>query len=87
MTTITAIDYALLAGASYYDTRAVINRFPIPSGWNRVSRFPTASSGFEAAAFGNGADIATSTDIVISFAGTAGEGDWRHGNIPLALFP
>ncbi len=87
MATITAIDYALLAGASYYDTRADINRFPIPFGWNRVSRFPTASSGFEAAAFGNGVDIAASTEIVISFAGTGpfGNGDWLNGNFPLAL--
>jgi len=54
-------------------------------GWYRVSRFPTASSGFEAAAFGNGVSIAESTNIVISFAGTAAVNDWIHGNIPLAL--
>lgn len=65
----TAIDYALLAGASYYDTRADINRFPLPRNWSVFSRLPQdGTSGFEAAAYKNG------TDIVISFAGTYGTG-------------
>ena len=33
----TAIEYALLAGDSYYDTRAGINRFPLPQNWSVVS--------------------------------------------------
>ena len=67
----TTIDYALMAGAAYRDTRADINRFPIPSGWNLISRNPQDdATGFEAATFGNGATIATSTNIVISYAGT-----------------
>ena len=67
----TKIDYALMAGASYIDTRLPINRFPIPTGWNLVSRNPQDStSGFEAATFGNGTTIAASTEIVISYAGT-----------------
>ncbi|WP_324779516.1 calcium-binding protein [Thiobacillus sedimenti] len=67
----TIIDYALMAGASYIDTRLPINRFPIPTGWNLVSRNPQDNtSGFEAATFGNGTTIATSTEIVISYAGT-----------------
>lgn len=27
----TEIEYALFAGASYYDTRAGLNRFPLPT--------------------------------------------------------
>ena len=60
----TAIDYALLAGASYFDTRKEINRFPIPQGWADLLRHDGQPSGFEAAAFRNG------NDIVISYAGT-----------------
>ena len=67
----TTIEYALMAGASYRDTRPDINKFPIPAGWNMVSRNPQDNeTGFEAATFGNGATLATSTEIVISFAGT-----------------
>jgi len=29
----TAIEYTLMAGASYVDTRALVNRFPVPEGW------------------------------------------------------
>jgi hypothetical protein len=36
----TTIDYALLAGASYYDTRPGINRFPLPLNWSAISRVP-----------------------------------------------
>ncbi|MCX7167626.1 MAG: hypothetical protein NTV11_15325 [Rhodocyclales bacterium] len=69
----TQAECAAMAGAAYYDNRGDINRFPIPSGWNRISRFPVASSGgsgFEASILGNGTTIANSTEIVISYAGT-----------------
>ncbi len=62
MTTI--FDYALLAGRAYYDTRADVNRFPIPQGWTDLLRHEANPSGFEAATFTNG------TEIVISYAGT-----------------
>ncbi|MDX1253600.1 MAG: DUF2974 domain-containing protein [Gammaproteobacteria bacterium] len=68
---VTIVEYALMAGASYYDTRAEINRLPIPTGWNLLSRNPQDNAtGFEASAFGNATTIAESTEIVISFAGT-----------------
>src|SRR5690348_5730501 len=64
---VTTIEYALLAGASYRDTRADLNRFPIPSGWGVVSIVPEDNStGFEASAYRN----ITTNEIVISFAGT-----------------
>lgn len=66
----TTIEYALLAGASYISTRPDINKFPVPQGWTQVSYSPPVSSGFEAAAFGNGIDIANSDQIVISYAGS-----------------
>lgn len=67
----TAIEYALMAGASYITTRPDINKFPIPQGWTpffpvpdpKSPTFPT-SAGFEAVSFTNG------NEIVISFAGT-----------------
>ncbi len=71
----TTVEYALMAGASYRDTRGDINKFPIPAGWSMVSRYPQDNTtGFEAAAFGNGLTIADSTEIVISYAGTDGYG-------------
>ncbi len=66
----TTTDYALIAGAAYFDTRTPINRFPTPIGWNLVSKMPAQTSGFEASVFGNGSDIDHSTEIVISYAGT-----------------
>lgn len=74
----TTIEYALLAGASYYDTRRGLNRFPLPKGWNWGSRIPQdKTTGFEAAAFCNGADLVHSTEIIISYAGTGpGWSDW-----------
>lgn len=62
----TAVEYALLAGASYISTRADPNKFPIPIGWLEVSNshFDDPSTGFEAVTFTNG------SEIVISFAGT-----------------
>lgn len=67
------INCALMAGAAYYDNRSDENKFPVPTGWTRVDRFPVSASngtGFEASVFGNGANLAASTEIVISFAGT-----------------
>ena len=62
---ITLIEYALLAGRAYFDTRADINLFPIPQGWtDLLLHEANTGSGFEAAAFQNG------NDIVISYAGT-----------------
>jgi hypothetical protein len=61
------IEYALLAGASYPDTRADFNRFPIPENWNVISLVPQdQSTGFEASAYRN----SLTNDIVISYAGT-----------------
>ena len=64
----TAIEYALMAGASYISTRPDINKFPVPQGWIKVtnpdSYFRDPVSGFEAISFTNG------TDLIISYAGT-----------------
>ncbi len=59
----TTIEYALMAGASYIDTRDPINRFPTPQNWVNFNH-QSLDSGFEAVSFVNG------TDIVISYAGT-----------------
>ena len=51
---INTLQYALMAGAAYFDTRTEGNRLPDPVGWINISRFPTAlsnGSGFEAIAF------------------------------------
>lgn len=62
------IDYALMAGASYYDTRDENNRLPTPFCWTKIenpdSHVSNQSSGFEAIAFQK------NNEIVISFAGT-----------------
>jgi hypothetical protein len=64
---VTAIEYALLTGASYHDTRADLNRFPIPAGWSVISLVPEDQlTGFEASAYRN----SLTNDIVISYAGT-----------------
>jgi len=60
----TELEYALLAGHSYFDTRAEINRFPSPQGWTDLLLHEAKPSGFEAVAFQRG------TEIVISYAGT-----------------
>ena len=81
----TATEYALLAGAAYYENRPDQNRLPLPQNWSYVSRIPPQSSGFEASIFTNG------TEIVISLSGTDFsdglesllEYDFWHGNIPL----
>ena len=63
----TTNEYALLAGASYIDTRSEINRFPVPKDWGVASRIPQdASTGFEASAYKN----SLTNEIVISYAGT-----------------
>lgn len=46
------VEYALLAGAAYFDTRSAINRFPLPMDWSVFSRFPEDKvTGFEASAY------------------------------------
>ena len=72
MTTITKIDYALMAGASYVSTRPDVNKFPIPDGWVSTNyKNPPNGSGFEVISFVlAGTTLATSSEIVISFAGT-----------------
>lgn len=74
---ISDVDYALMAGRAYESTRKAINWFPIPDGWQEFFHVPEptipgfpATSGFEAVSFFNGPDVAHSTEIVISFAGT-----------------
>lgn len=63
----TTSEYALLAGASYYDTRDAANRFPIPEDWRLVERVPEdTQTGFEASAYRNTA----TNEIAISYAGT-----------------
>ncbi|CUS32166.1 hypothetical protein COMA1_10471 [Candidatus Nitrospira nitrosa] len=63
----TTIEYALLASDSYHDTRADLNRFPIPNGWSVVSIVPEDNStGFETSAYRN----SLTNEIIISYAGT-----------------
>ena len=75
------IEYALMAGAVYQNTRARVNWIPAPTGWIETEHKINKSSGFEVSQFKNG------TQIVISFAGTGtgsgGDGDWAN-NILLA---
>jgi Lipase (class 3) len=68
----TTLALALMAGASYISTRSPVNQFPMPAGWTELvaRRKKDSQTGFEATTFGNGIDIAHSTEIVISFAGT-----------------
>jgi len=91
--TISTIEYALMAGSSYLDTRNEVNQLPFPEyfGWARLGggldhRGGTSDSagrdGFEGAAYKRG------NEIVISYAGTYGDisdlgPDWRT-NIALA---
>ena len=61
----TAIEFALMSGASYISTRADINRFPVPKNWTEIiDKREDHPSGFEATVFQNG------SETVISFAGT-----------------
>ncbi|HGY1015922.1 TPA: hypothetical protein ACNUUK_004271, partial [Aeromonas salmonicida subsp. smithia] len=57
------IEYALMAGRAYQDTRKASNLFPVPPEWVELEH-KTKDSGFEAIYFKKG------NDIVISFAGT-----------------
>lgn len=69
---IMTIEYALMAGRAYQTSRDPdgVNWFPVPDGWLEPidERKVDTSSGFEAGYFKRG--TGTSTDIVISFAGT-----------------
>ncbi len=62
------LEYALMAGRSYIDTRPDLNQFPVPVGWTEFFHVPNETfpldSGFEAIAFQRG------NEIVISYAGT-----------------
>jgi Ca2+-binding RTX toxin-like protein len=70
----TTIEYALMAGHAYRTTRDEINWIPAPDGWTPFFPVPDpttaatfqATAGFEAISFIKG------TEIVISYAGTAG---------------
>jgi hypothetical protein len=63
----TTLEYALLAGASYFDTRSITNRLPLPSSWEMASRVPEdGATGFEASTYIN----SSTNEIVISYAGT-----------------
>lgn len=68
----TLIEYALMAGSSYVSTRQEINQFPVPDCWIETKHDnPPDGSGFEAISFvRSGTTLGTSTEIVISFAGT-----------------
>ena len=67
---ITNIEFALMSGAAYESTRDIINQFPTPTNWLAVNH-KTQNSGFEAVAFiRDGTTLATSSEIVISYAGT-----------------
>jgi hypothetical protein len=82
----TAIEYALMAGASYISNRDEKNSFPTPPSWKKLinpdSYFLDPRSGFEAVSFTKG------NEVVISYAGTDFSSlstDFYYGNIPLAL--
>ncbi|MDO8775878.1 MAG: hypothetical protein Q7K57_45680, partial [Burkholderiaceae bacterium] len=71
----TTLEYALLAGASYYDTRADINRFPIPDDWSVLSRIPESSTtGFEATAYIN--SLTNSITQGATQTGSGAQGEW-----------
>jgi len=86
---VTAIQYALMAGASYISTRAEPNQFPTPDGWLGIKYDNSPNSGFEVISFvRTGTTLQTSTEIVISFAGTTDISDWVHGNtLSLGMLP
>ncbi len=68
----TTVEYALMAGAAYISTRDPKNQFPIPIGWGTTKpETDSGGSGFEAVSFvRSGTTLATSSEIVISYAGT-----------------
>lgn len=93
MTTQLDIQYALMAGAAYRSNRPLTNRIPTPSGWDgtKYEIAPPNGSGFEAISFiPTGTTLATTNEIVISYAGTdftamgVALTDFVYGNIPLA---
>ena len=67
------IDCALMAGRAYQDTRNSTTWLPVPQGWSELEHL-VKDSGFEAGYFKR--STGTNTEIVISFAGTGGDGDW-----------
>ncbi|MDH2916042.1 MAG: hypothetical protein PXX77_04105, partial [Gallionella sp.] len=87
----TAIEYALMAGASYISNRPDINRIPAPDVWLEAisERSLNNPSGFEATYF-----VGVNNEVVISFAGTDFNSvislcpplghDFFNGNIPLS---
>jgi hypothetical protein len=83
----TALEYALMAGASYITNRPEVNQLPTPNLWlEKTDKRKTTASGFEATYF-----VGNNNEIVISFAGTdfskgiasLFESDFWNGNIPL----
>jgi hypothetical protein len=84
-TTITAAEYAEMAGDAYISNYGLINRFPVPVGWFEIpDSYVNLSSGFEAIALQNASDP---NQIVLSFAGTnfTSLSDWTAANIPLGF--
>lgn len=86
----TTIQYALMAGHAYRTTRDEINWIPSPDGWMPFFPVPDATTaaafqatnGFEAVSFSK--VTGTTTEIVISFAGTGTAID-HVANVALAL--
>lgn len=66
----TDMEYSLMAGRAYESTRAEINWFPVPTGWQEAVDYrKTLTSGFEATYFQH--------DNGIAFSGTGpGLLDW-----------
>jgi hypothetical protein len=61
----TKTELAIMAGRAYQSTRASINKFPVPDGWQELlDKRKVLPSGFEAGYFQH------DKEIVISFAGT-----------------
>ena len=61
----TAIEYALMAGASYISNRATVNRIPAPDVWlESIIDRKTTDSGFEATNFvGFNNEVATENGV------------------------
>jgi len=68
---VTTLELALMAGRAYESTRKEINWFPTSTSWVTDKHETDDSSGFEAISFvKEGTTLKTSSEIVISFAGT-----------------
>ena len=82
----TSIEYAEMAGDPYISNYGLINRFPVPVGWQEIpnSYVSLANSGFEAISLQNNTNP---KEMVISFAGTnpLSLADWTQANFPLAF--